>query len=681
MLRTFALVTCILVSTLIRAQENYIHIPATASYIITLKPLTPTERMNAEAASRLEMFGNTSYNDEYYLYGSSGLSDDSRDNLTHYISLAISSPKTMGVDSARSIYVFHEQTDTCNYWAYIFPVSNEQAYSDAVKSTLFGDGSLTVTSNGFSSITEGKISAGWTANYAIVLLADYYFPTEATYSFFQYVEMADSQRIADSIIAVETVLAMQYEQNLMLSDSSRNARREMLEQENYEMKMLLDKGELPEDTLLQDNPYYYYDEYSYDDYEDIENEEEHDTQAWFILNRLMNLEYSQSIASNANFTGLLTEPFEAAYWYNYGLIKQTEYENNLRDAAYYMLAYGEEYFQMIDTSINSMWEGSYVAGLITFNDTVTIMEHRISPGGELSTLTTGMYRGKVHKKMLDYVRGDNLLSLICLSADMEKFMKFTGNVYREQMQYAQMGFIYNYYMMVWDIARVFIDEETVYELFDGKFVFAITDLKPVVSTYITYEYDDDFNRREVVQNQTEIIPEFIFMAGVGRSDDMQKILDVLVASKVLVLVKKDCYTLTNSKNPASQFYVVFTKGILMLTNNEDLVNNRLQSGYSGDKALSKDMRKMARSSPLVGWWNGQHTFETIKNIQKGDPDAPMNDELEQNVSSGMVIGKKGTNGVHRIQMIITMPADNSGEQRSPLDRLIRFMNGLFLITR
>jgi hypothetical protein len=220
-----------------------------------------------------------------------------------------------------------------------------------------------------------------------------------------------------------------------------------------------------------------------------------------------------------------------------------------------------------------------------------------------------------------------------------------------------------------------------YNLFTGKFVFAITDLKPVVTTFVTYEYDDDFNRREITEDRTEIVPEFVFMAGVGRKKDMQKILDILERTALIKKVNEDYYMVMNTTNPASQMYIVFRKGILMFTNNEDLVNNHLDKGYKGKQRLGKKMRKTARKSPLVAWWDGKKTFDTVRKIQKDDPDGTKKTDLERNVSSGLIMGKKGRKGEHRIQMTITMPADNEEQKRSPLDRFFHVLNGLFLIVK
>ncbi len=662
------------------SQDNYIHIPKTSSYIVTIRPLASNERGTAESLSRLEMFGNSrSYNDDVLLYGTNSLEEDPRTRLTNYLTGTISSPALSGVDSTRNIYAFHEENDTCSYWAYIFPVGNELLFTSYLKINLFAEGATVKKEHGFSSITQERVTAGWTNNYAIVLLADYYHSTVATN---WYEEITVQMAIADSTAAADAAMAEYEEQNSILTDSAKAAKSMELEKENQRLLQELEKGDFPEDTSLVEYDSNYDEIYGYNRL-DKHNDTLHDTQAFFILNRLMNLEYESSIAANKNFRALQNENFEAAYWYNYGLIMQQEYLNRRNNWYNYNVLYGGGAQAEFDTLLfPTMWENSYVAGLVTFNDTITTMEHRISVGEQMSELTTGMYRGKVDRQMLNYVKADNLMSMVCLSVNMEKFLKFGGHVYKENLRYSGMGMFEQTYLAMWEIMRVFIDDNTLYDLFNGQFVFAVTDLKPVVTTYVTYEYDDDFNHREVTKDRTEIVPEFVFMAGVGRKKDMQKILDILEKTNLIKKVNEDYYMLANTTNPASQVFIVFRKGMLMFTNNEDLVNNHLKKGYKGKHRLGKKLRKLARKSPLVAWWDGRKTFDTYHKINKDeDEQSPEENDLEKNVSSGTIIGKKGKRGVHRIIVSLTMPVDNEDKKQGSLDRFFHVLNGLFLITR
>ncbi len=673
---------CILVflaATAATAQDNALHIPKSSSYVVTIRPLQNGERNSAESISRLEMFGsNSGYGEDISVFGSNSLDENPRERLTNYLTGTLSNPAVSGIDSTRNIYAFHEEDDTSSYWAYIFPINNEQTFSAYIKTNLFTADAHIANDHGYHSVTRDRITAGWTSNYAIVLLADYYHPLVAT-NWFE--ELNTAQNIADSVAAAEVAYAQYSEQQTLLSDSVKKERTTELERENARLLEELNKGEFPEDTSLL---------YTQSVIEDSDlwnadnrhNDTLHDTQSFYILNRLMNLEENASIFSNKNFRSLQGEQFEAAYWYNYGLVMQEAYRKRMENNFSYAYMYGDQEKETLDTMLfPTMWEDSYIAGLVTFNDTVTTMEHRISVGEEMSQLTTGMYKGKVDRKMLRYVKSDNLMALVCLSVNMEKFMKFGGHVYKENLKYSGMGMFEQTYLAMWDILRVFIDDKTLYNILDGKFVFAVTDLKPVVSTYVSYEYDSDFNRQEVTKEKTDIVPEFIFMAGVGRKKDMENIIGILERTGILKKVNDNVYVPVNASNPNSQLYIVFQKGMLMFTNNEDLVNNHLKKGYSGNQRMTRKTRKMARRSPLMAWWDGRRTFNTMHKITKDEKGEPAEkSELEQSVTSGLILGKKGRKGVHRVEVTVTMPPEEDNKRNS-LNRFFHLLNGLFLIMR
>ncbi len=670
-----------LVSLHLYSQDNFIHIPKTSSYIITIRPLKSEDRTNSESISRLEMFGTvSSYDSELSVFGNTSLSPDPRERLTNYLTGTITSPLLSGIDSTRNMYAFHEENDTCSYWAYIFPIANEVTFAAYVRSNLFPQDAILKNDHGYNSITKDRITAGWTTNYAVVLLADYYHSTVATDWTEEYYTQA---AIADSIAMAEVVTAEYESQQVVLTDSVKSEKTSELEDENERLLKELEKGDFPEDTSLAISPNGgYYDPY-YSGETEIQNDSLHDKQAFHILNRLMNLEQENSISSNKNFRSLQEEKYDASYWYNYGLVMQEEYRRRQNNWYSYSLLYGTGSERQLDTVLfPTMWENSYVAGIVNFNDTITTMVHRISVGDQLSDMTTGMYRGKVDRKMLNYVCADNLMSLVCVSMDMEKFIRFSGHAYKENLMYSSMGMFEQTYLAMWEIMRVFIDDKTMYNMFTGQFVFAVTDLKPVVSTYVSYEYDDNFNGQEVTKERTKIIPEFVFMAGIGQRKDLQKILEILERTQLIKKVNKDYYMVTSSTNPASQLYIVFRKGMLMFTNNEDLVNNHLEKGYKGKHRLGKQMRKLARKSALMAWWDGPKTFDTMRRIKKDDPNySAEKTELENSVSSGLILGKKGRKGEHRIQVTMTSPPENDGQKHGSINRFFHTLNGLFLIAR
>ncbi len=664
----------------LQAQDISTHIPSRATFIITINPAAHVKNGDVLELNQLELFTRTSeFGKSYdFLYGDEDLDEEPRLAFSQLFSDIFSTPQLTGVDTARKMFIFNDEPDSVHYWAYILPLNNSAAFTEYVTTKLFKTKPEVSKGSGFSSVTADRISVGWTKTYAIILLADYdyeFYPSEETR--YELVRTRDSIAAAEAMAEEKARLS-----DTLINDSIRLARTEALMKEAKEMEEMLAKDTLPEEYIF--DPLYFYNEESHWMREMERERKRLDStvaaMASLQLKQLINLSYEESVESVANFRSVMTENFDAIYWYNYGQKMQDYYEQNVSLRRRYYEVFGNA--SGADTTIKNMWKGSYVVSLVRFQGDVATMEQRSYFSPELQQHTKGLYAGRVDKKMFSYVKGENLMGFVAMSVDMEKFMKFYGSVYRESMSNSFMGMYEPYYLMMWDLLRVFLDEETMYNLFDGQFLFAVTDLKPYTSSYVTYDYDENFNRTEVRKEHTEIRPEFIFLAGIGKKDKAQQILAILERTGA-VRKQNNLYYLINTPGEYDvKLFLALHKGMLIVTNNEELMLNNLEKGYPKNKQLKRNLRKLGRRSALVGWWDGQKSFELVKKNRLeylSEDDKESLDVLEQNVNSGIVLGKKSKKGVQRIEVKIELNESKDGKKSTSFVRFFRLLNSLFLV--
>jgi hypothetical protein len=274
------------------------------------------------------------------------------------------------------------------------------------------------------------------------------------------------------------------------------------------------------------------------------------------------------------------------------------------------------------------------------------------------------------------------MGFVAMSMDMEKFMKFYGSVYRESITNSYGGFYANYYMMMWDLLRIFIDEKTMYNLFDGQFLFAVTDLKPYTASYLTYDYDENFEKTEIRKERTEVRPEFVMVAGIGEREKAAQIISIMERTGAIKKQNNNYYLINTPGEYDIKVFLAIKKGMLIITNNEDLMVNNLKRGYGSDKSMKKKLKKLGRKSALVGWWDGQKSFELVKKNYQApltEEDKKALDLLQQDVNSGLVIGRKAKNGVQRIDVKIELNDPQPGSKQSSFVRFFKLLNSLYLI--
>ena len=543
--------------------------------------------------------------------------------------------------------------------------------------------------SGYSEINQDRISIGWTNSYAVILLADFDFVPDDGNIF--------SQLIIDTIVAEQMELdaevarfndsllmanMMKEANDSIISDSLRLVRTNDLVKEQEEMLRELANDTMPEEYYKGPSYRDYEDDYSYN-YKDDRFQAIRDSGIALLTRKqvqfLVNLSYEESIESVANFRKVDGEESDVVYWYNYGEMMQQYYERNMR----YRYNYYEYSGLGKDTAnIRNMWKGSYIVSLVHFNGNVATMEQRSYFSPTMQEHTLGLYKGRVDKKMFRYVRGENLMGFVAMSMDMEKFMKFYGSVYRESVTNSFAGMYENYYMMMWDILRVFLDEKTLYNMFDGQFLFAVTDLKPYTASYLTYDYDENFNKTEIRKEKTEVRPEFVMIAGIGKQDKAKEIITILERIGAVKKQNSKYYIINTPGEYDIKMFLAMENGMLIITNNEDLMLNHLKKGYGSGKAMNKKTKKLGRKSALVGWWDGKKSFELVKkNYQEPltDEDKKALDLLQQDINSGTVIGKKAKNGVQRVDVKIELNDPQPGSKQSSFVRFFKLLNSLYLI--
>ncbi|MDQ3110244.1 MAG: DUF4836 family protein, partial [Bacteroidota bacterium] len=484
----------VLISSLLNAQNISTHIPKSSTYIVTLNPSTHVNNGDLKSVNGLEIFSrNGDYgNDFSYIYGDNDLAPEQQKSFGQLFVDVFSDPKYTGVDTARKIFIFNETSDSIHYWAYVLPVSNSSDFGIYISTHLFSAKPEILKGSGYSEIHQDRISIGWTNSYAVIILADFNYLSdyggdisEMMIDSLVAVEVQylnDSINMADSI-AMANMLSV--EKDPGISDSLRLARTKQLMEDQEEMRIQLANDTTPDEYYAKPWAYDMDDFPYYDNPNDDRRTELRDSGITVMARRqvkyLVNLSYEESIESVANFRKVDAEKSDVVYWYNYGEMMQQYYEQKMRHRYNYYL-YGER--QRDTSAVRNMWKGSYVVSLVHFEGNVATMEQRSYFNPAMQEHTHGLYRGRVDKKMFRYVKGENLMGFVAMSMDMEKFMKFYGSVYREQIANSYSGFYENYYMMMWDLLRVFIDEKTMYNLFDGQFLFAVTDLKPYTASYL-----------------------------------------------------------------------------------------------------------------------------------------------------------------------------------------------------
>ncbi|RZK20789.1 MAG: hypothetical protein EOO86_03160, partial [Pedobacter sp.] len=140
---------------------------------------------------------------------------------------------------------------------------------------------------------------------------------------------------------------------------------------------------------------------------------------------------------------------------------------------------------------------------------------RISTGLELAKEQADAYKKimnrKLNKKFLKYIDSEKAIGFMGYSIDtkayLEEFPKLMKQTYgsflgKNMEEEIELGT---------DLFSLLLDEEAVSQVIKGDALFVINGLNTRDVTYTTYDYDDDYNRKEVTKTKKETLPDFLFM--------------------------------------------------------------------------------------------------------------------------------------------------------------------------
>ncbi len=275
----------------------------------------------------------------------------------------------------------------------------------------------------------------------------------------------------------------------------------------------------------------------------------------------------------------------------------------------------------IQERLLTYYKGSYNATWINFEeDEITLRSKQVS-SEKLADLTEGVHTS-VDPKLFNYIKGDDLLGVVALALDNKVLFKSTASLYRDLMsavpEYGEKA------VSVFDLLDIVVDEDAIGSLLKGDAILAVNDLREFEMTYTDFEMDENYNFTEVEKTKTEKLP--VFTLAVNTSKDIQLVLNAL---KAFELIKEDkgYYRVENKEVGKLPLYLAFTKDMtLLFTNDEELVKNRLETGYQ-DLAVSKEQQQAILDNSIYMNFDANAIEETVKeNFPLSNKDK---EELEQ----------------------------------------------------
>lgn len=272
----------------------------------------------------------------------------------------------------------------------------------------------------------------------------------------------------------------------------------------------------------------------------------------------------------------------------------------------------------------SMYRGAALTASMNFNNGEVVADMRIHLNEKMKAWNKRTYKTSLSTKLLKYLRGDRSVAFMGFAFHPENAWK----VFREVMESAPPSSKSpGDFMFLLD---ALVDEKAISKIWSGECLAAITGIQSVPKTVTTYEYDEDFNQKEVVKEVIQKIPEFTLAMTHKDMDTWKRIMQLGIKYDGLEPMGVNAWKLKGDGSSAlTDLYFGLTEDAVLISNARDLVENKRNTGYTGRLAYNAEQKKLLKGHNMVMYLNPSQFAELMLSYFNADGSESAQADLER----------------------------------------------------
>ncbi len=524
--------------------------------------------------------------------------------------------KNIGIDFGQDFYQYISMDDTCLNFVSLLNIKNEAQFLKFIKTNFSATQNITVK-NGYSFMPISETSyLGWNKSRAVVVNSSYqnkesYFP--------YYTEM----KPADTVVVVAPPVA--------------DTMTEVIPEE------ITEEMQQREDSLQQVKDSIYNMKWELWNQQQLMISKK---QQQFAAEKIIEHSFSGNIISIKNDPGyqkIIDPSAHVSFWLKTESIF-SQYSNYFNRGAYGIL--GSTVFQNTDTTADF----NTAINMYFDKDKLRMESKSFSADATMNNLMLNVMNSSQNTNLVKYVNPGNI-GYFSASINTEAMANYYYPLMKKYManMYGMNGYsdVVDVYI---DLMQIIIDEKGIAELLPGNYMFVMHDMKPQIVDYTDYEYDTEYNRKEVKKTRMELSPDFTFAIETHREDFMQKLANLPVK-----YAKKEGYNykekggyyelaFDTGKYPIKSLYFIVKEGKAIVTTSKEVINITLNNtGFATDAETKSSILNHNYSLNI----NTKRLIEKLDTQLNGDVNKKIADylnknmgdlKMESNVKDGMVQG-------------------------------------------
>lgn len=267
----------------------------------------------------------------------------------------------------------------------------------------------------------------------------------------------------------------------------------------------------------------------------------------------------------------------------------TDYGRIVNDGIYGKMMKNYEFGSIFEKAYNS--NSSY--NLYFDQDKVKLVNSYQHKDEEVQKNISSLYKGKKNRKLTNLIN-DKSIGYYSLNVDGSKYFDLMYSLLKNSGE----GDYQKEMELMMETMKIVLDEEAIAKIAPGNGIFVLNELKTKTVEYTDYDYDDEYNEKEVKKTKEVAMPDFTFAFATENEGYWTRIFNLLTTNKKTAkkfIKKGDFYSFREEKNDGYFDQLLFTvkDGIVYLTTSSENIIPKAQSEVS--KKWTKDASRYAAS--------------------------------------------------------------------------------------
>lgn len=236
---------------------------------------------------------------------------------------------------------------------------------------------------------------------------------------------------------------------------------------------------------------------------------------------------------------------------------------------------------------------------------------------------SGVYKGKSNKKLTSLINNKSV-GYYVVNMDGKKYFDVLYSFFENSGEEKYQKEIN---LMV-ETMKIVLDEEAIAKIAPGNGIFVLNELKPKKVEYTDYEYDEDYNEKEIKKTKDVVMPDFVFAFATDNEKYWNRVFCVLTESKEFgkYFAKEGEFFIFKDKKSGTvdQLYLTVKNGIVYLTTSKENLNAGVHA------KMVKQWVKDSGKYPLSGRFDFQKLLSGLDQEFKSKKEKQTLDVLRKN---------------------------------------------------